>query len=43
MRSLEKEAMDALGNEKMTLIKNKEIEEAYELGLLRQMEELANE
>jgi hypothetical protein len=32
-----------LGDEKGITIKNKEIEEAYELGLMRQCEELADD
>ena len=43
VRTLEKETQDALGNETLIQIKNKEIEEAINLGMLRQIEELADE
>lgn len=43
VKTLEKEAQDALGNEQLIRLKDKEIEEAFNLGMMRQVEELADE
>ena len=43
VKTLEKDAQDALSNEHVFKLKDKEIEEAYNLGMLWQFEELADE